>query len=128
MSKEFTKNLGALNGSVKNYVQTKIDLVKLTFLEKSTRFISSYFSMQIVILFAMLIIGFVAAAFAVWYGETYHNYFEGLLLAGGLLVLVGILFLILRKRIVTRFVLRNFSDIMYEDETTMANNATNKSG
>lgn len=126
MSKEFTKNLGALNGSVKNYVQTKIDLVKLTFLEKSTRFISSYFSMQIVILFAMLIIGFVAAAFAVWYGETYHNYYEGLLLASGLLVLVGILFLILRKRIVTRFVLRNFSDIMYEDETTMTNFATNE--
>lgn len=116
MSKELTQNLGALNGSVKSYVQTKIDLVKLTFLEKSTRFIASYLSFQIVIMFAILIIGFVAAALAVWYGEAYNNYFEGLLLAGGLLVLLAVIFIILRKRIVTRLVLKNFSDIMYEDE------------
>jgi hypothetical protein len=116
MSKELTRNLGELNGSVKNYVQTKIDLVKLTFLEKTTSFIAFYFNLQIVIMFAILIIGFIAGAFVVWYGDVYRSYFEGLLIAGGLLLLLTLIFIILRKVIVTRLILRNFSEIVYKEE------------
>jgi membrane glycosyltransferase len=116
MSKDLTKNLGELNGSVKSYVQTKIDLVKLRFLEKTTRFTSYLFTFLIVLMFLMLIIGFAASAFAVWYGETHNNYVTGLLIAGGVLILLALVFILLRKQIVTTSVLKNFSEILFEDD------------
>ncbi|MBW6534816.1 MAG: phage holin family protein [Mariniphaga sp.] len=116
MSKDLTKNLGELNGSVKSYVQAKIDLVKLRFLEKTTRFTSYFFTFLVVLMFIMLVIGFGATAFAVWYGETYNNYVTGLLIAGGVLILLALIFILLRKHIVTTSVLRNFSEILFEDE------------
>lgn len=115
MSKDLTKNLGELNGSVKSYVQAKIDLVKLQFLEKTTRFTSYFFTFLFVLMFIMLIIGFAATAFAVWYGQTYNNYVEGLLIAGGALIILALVFILLRKQIVTTSVLRSFSEILFEE-------------
>ena len=40
MSNELVKNLGELNGAVKNYVQAQIDLAKLLLLEKASRLIT----------------------------------------------------------------------------------------
>lgn len=116
MSKELTKNLGELNGSVKSYVQVKIDLVKLRFLEKTTRFTSYLFTFLVVSMFLMLVIGFAATAFAVWYGETYNNYVTGLLIAGGALIFLALIFILLRKQIVTTSVLKNFSEMLFEDD------------
>jgi membrane glycosyltransferase len=116
MSKDLTKNLGELNGSVKSYVQAKIDLIKLRFLEKTTRFTSYLFTFLIVLMFLMLIIGFAATAFAVWYGETYNNYVTGVLIAGGVLILLALVFILLRKQIVTASVLKNFSEMLFEDD------------
>lgn len=115
MSKDLTKNLGELNGSVKSYVQAKIDLVKLQFLEKTTRFTSYFFTFLFVLMFIMLIIGLAATAFAVWYGQTYNNYVEGLLIAAGALVILALVFILLRKQIVTTSVLRSFSEILFEE-------------
>jgi len=115
MSDELTKNIGELNGSVKSYVQAKIDLAKLTFIEKSTRLTGYLLNFVVIACFVMLILGFGAAAFAVWYGQSTGNYFEGLLIAGGILLGAGILFIVLRKKIVTTSIIRNFSDILFNE-------------
>lgn len=116
MSKNLTENIGELGGSAKNYVQVKIDLAKLTLLEKVTRFTSYLFSVIVVMLFLLLAFGFGAAAFAVWYGQTYNNYFEGVLIAGGGLILLALLFVLLRHKIITNPLIRNFSDILFDDD------------
>jgi len=116
MSKNLTDNIGELGGSAKSYVQAKIDLAKLTLLEKVTRFTSHLFSMIVIMLFSMLIFGFGAAAFAIWYGQTYNNYFEGVLIAGGCLIVMALIFILLRHKIVTNPVLKNFSDILFDEE------------
>lgn len=116
MSKNLTDNIGELGGSAKSYVQAKIDLAKLTLLEKVTRFTSHLFSMIVILLFSMLIFGFGAAAFAIWYGQTYNNYFEGVLIAGGCLIILALIFILLRHKIVTNPVLKNFSDILFDEE------------
>ncbi|SHJ29604.1 Putative Holin-X, holin superfamily III [Tangfeifania diversioriginum] len=116
MSKDLAKNIGELNGSVKSYVQAKVDLAKLTLLEKVSRSISYLFNMIVVTLLFSLVIGFGAAAFAVWYGQTYHNYFEGVLIAGGFLIIVAVGFLLFRKKIVTNSVISNFSEILFEED------------
>ncbi len=116
MSKELTKNIGELNGAVKSYVQTKIDLLKLSLLEKATRFTSYLFSFVIITMFVILIIGFAAAAFAIWYGQAYQDYVGGVLIAGGALIVVALVFILLRNKIVTNSVIRNFSDVLFDEE------------
>ena len=116
MSKNLTENIGELGGSAKSYVQVKIDLAKLTLLEKVTRFTSYLFNLIVVMLFFLLVFGFGAAAFAVWYGQTYNNYFEGVLIAGGGLIVMVLLFILLRHRLITNPLVRNFSDILFDDE------------
>lgn len=116
MSKNLTEDIGELGGSAKSYVKAKIDLAKLTLIEKTTRFTSYLFSMIVIMLFLILIIGFGAAAFAIWYGQNYNDYFEGVLIAGGFLIVLALLFILLRHQIVTNPVLRNFSDILFEEK------------
>lgn len=116
MSKNLTENIGELSGSAKSYVQAKIDLAKLTLLGKISRFTSSLFTLIVVVLFSMLVIGFGAAAFAIWYGQTYNNYFEGVLIAGGSLIVIGLIFVLLRHKILTNPLLRNFSEILFEED------------
>jgi hypothetical protein len=116
MSKNLTKNIGELSDSAKSYVQVKIDLAKLTLLEKVTRVTSYLFSVIVVMLFIFLVFGFGAAAFAVWYGQAFNNYFEGALIAGSGIIVLALLFILLRHKIITNPLVRNFSDILFDDE------------
>ena len=116
MSNDLSKNITELSDSVKNYVQTKVDLFKLSLLKKTSRFATYLFSFLIVVLFTTLILTFVAAAFAVWYGKTYDNYVDGVLIAAGCLFIIGTVFILLRKSIITSSVIRNFSEIMFGEE------------
>ena len=116
MSSDLSKNIAELSGSVKNYVQTRVDLLKLSLLKKISRFATYLFSVLIVVLFATLILAFLAAAFAVWYGQTYNNYVGGVLIAAGCLFVIGAVIILLRKVIITSSVIQNFSEIMFEEE------------
>ncbi|MDD4143526.1 MAG: hypothetical protein PHN68_02710 [Prolixibacteraceae bacterium] len=116
MSNKLVENLGELNGSVKNYVQVKIDLVKLTLLSKLTRLTTFLVNFLIVVLFVFLVIGFGATAFAVWYGQTYNNYFGGLLISGVSLIVLMLIFVLLRRHIITTTLIRNFAEILLEEE------------
>lgn len=116
MSKDIKSNFGELNDSLKEYVQIKVDLFKLSLLEKTTRFTSYLFVFQVVLKFVVLIVGFAAATFAVWYGEKHDNLVGGLLIATGVLIVLALVFIFFRKQLVTNPILRNFSEILMEDE------------
>lgn len=116
MSKKLTNNIAELNDSVKQYVQIKFDLFKLMLLKKSSSFVSYILGYLVIILFSLFIIMFLGAAFAIWYGQKFNNYLEGVLIATGILVLLAVLFIIFRKRILTNPLLKNFSEVLFEDE------------
>ena len=116
MSDKLTKNIAGLNDSVKQYVQARIDLVKLQLLKKVSQSLSFIFGLFVFILIAVLVLMFSGAAFAFWYGNTYNNYLEGVLIVVGFLVLISVLFLLLKNKILTSVFLRNFSEILFEDE------------
>lgn len=116
MSRNLKKDISNLNDSAKDYFQIKVDLIKVSLLEKSTRLTSLLINIWILVSLIIWLLGFVVAAFAVWYGNTYSNYTEGLLIAGGLILFAALLFVILRKKIVTTSVLQHFSKIIFDDE------------
>ena len=116
MSSELVKNLGELNGSVKSYIEARIDLVKLTLLEKTARLVTCLINYLVVILFSVMVIVFAAAAFAIWYGQTYDNYYEGVLIAAGILIVICLFYIMLRRQIITNPIIRNFSEVLFEED------------
>lgn len=115
MSSDLTKNISTINNSAKKYFETRVDLLKLSLLEKSTRLTSMFISLWILGFLLVLTVGFLFAAFAVWYGSEYGNYWGGLLIAGGGLLLVAVIFAVFRKSLVTSSVLRHYSKIIFDE-------------
>lgn len=116
MSDGLEKNFARLNDSVKDYLQTKVDLMKVSLLSKLTKLTAVMVYIWVIATFAILILIFAAAGFVVWYGETYHNFSEGFLLAGSFMILILVLFIIFRRRIVATPILRHYSEIIFEEE------------
>jgi hypothetical protein len=116
MSNKLKNNIAELNDSVKQYVQVKFDLFKLLLLKKTTTFVNYLLSYLVIILFSVIIITFLCAAFAVWYGQKFNNYVEGVLIATGILAILALLFIVFRKKIFTDTLLNNFSEILFDDD------------
>lgn len=116
MSKNLSDNINELSDVTKKYVQTRIDLVKLTVLSKATQVTSYLISNLILALGGALILFFVLAAFVVWYGQTYGDYLTGLLLAIGVLVVLFVLFALFRNQLISSMVLRKYSSMLFEEE------------
>ena len=55
-------------------------------------------------------------AFVVWYESMYGDYLTGLLIVLGLVVILGILFIIFRNNLITSKVLRTISSILLEPD------------
>jgi hypothetical protein len=116
MNKDLTESLEQLNGSVKNYVQVKLDLIKLTIIEKAATVISVIYVLSVVLFFFLLIIVVGVAAFAVWYGQTFNDYVSGLLIAGGGLILLMVILVVVGKKLLSNTIIRAFAGKMFSDK------------
>jgi hypothetical protein len=119
MSKDLTDDVGQLTGSVKRYIQAKLDLLKLTILEKATKVISIIYVLVVLLFFSLLIFAVGIAAFVVWFGETYNDFVGGLLIAGGGLIALTLLLTLLGKLILSNTIIRIFSAVMFKDDKTI---------
>lgn len=116
MSNDLTKSIGELNHSTKQYFQTKVDLIKISLLEKTTKITSFLVTFYVLASVLIWILVFIAAAFVAWYGKTNGNYYHGILLAAGGLLILFVLFILFRKKIITQTLLRNYSEILFQDD------------
>ncbi len=116
MSKDLKKDLSELSDSVKDYLQVKVDLLKLTFLEKTTKMASFLVGLQIIVWFVFIIFILVIAAFLTWYSQTYHNLLNGIYISAGFVVLIGLIFVLVSKYFMSTMLVRNFSKIIFEED------------
>jgi hypothetical protein len=115
MSKNLSDNFNGVTEAVKEYIQARIELMKLTALGKATQITTQIVSSLILILFSMIILVFAFVAFVVWYGQAYNDYLTGLLIAVGALVVLAILFYLLKKPLLTSIVLRGYLSLFFEE-------------
>lgn len=118
MSKDLSDNMLELNEAVKGYIQTRLDLVKVTILEKLAKFSLYLITFLIVILFVFLILACVTTSFIIWYEQTYHNMLVGLLIALGFLIGTGLLFIVFGKKLIIKNILQNISEILFDEDDT----------
>ena len=116
MSNGLEKDFSKLNDAAKDYLKTRVDLIKVSLLAKLTKLTAALINIWIIITFVILILIFAAAGFVVWYEQTYHNFSGGLLLAGGFILVIMLLFIIFRQKIVTTPILKHYSEIIFEED------------
>ena len=116
MGDKLTNHMAELSDAVKQYLQAKIDLVKLLLLRKVSKALTFVFDLMIIFLLAMLLVGFGGAAFAIWYGLTYGDYLTGVMIVTGFILLLLVVFLLVRKQLLASIFLSNISNILFEED------------
>ncbi len=115
MKTNLSDNFNDLNKTVQEYLKVRLDLIKLTLLEKMTKISVFIISTMIFILFGTIFFLFAATTFVVWYGNQYQDYLTGLFIVIGVIVLLGLLFYIFRSNLVTSSIIKKFSSILFEN-------------
>ncbi|WP_282591646.1 hypothetical protein [Gaoshiqia sediminis] len=116
MKSNLSDNFHELNQSVQDYLKVRLDLVKLTLLEKMTKISVFLISTVVFILLGMIFFLFATTAFVVWYGNQFQDYLTGLFIVTGVVVLIGLLFLLLRKSLITTTIIQKLSSILFEED------------
>lgn len=113
---DLSKSVSSITEVLKDYLNLKLDLLKLKIVEKSSN-AGIYFFTFISVLFAFFgVIIFLMFAFSFWYGEMTGNLAQGFLISAGVFFLVMILVYLLRKIIFGRSLIKSFASILFEED------------
>ena len=105
-----------LTKALEEYFFLRIDLVKLTAIEKITKVTVLIISIVVTVVLSGLFILFASAAFVVWYGQHYGDYLMGLFIISGFIVLLNILFYVFRGQLISSSIIKALSRIFFNDE------------
>ena len=83
---------------VKIYVETRIDLLKLKAIDKSSSFLSLLISMIIVILMSFIFIILLSVGIALFLGEMLGKTYYGFFIVAGFYLLVGLMLFAFRNK------------------------------
>ncbi len=111
-----SENFAEITAAIKSYINTRIDLLKLTLLQKITKagtFMLTFVSV-LVSLFAVMI--FLMFAFSFWYGQETGSLALGFLISAGVFFILLVLIYLLRRVIFSNTLVRIFSHILFSDE------------
>jgi membrane-bound ClpP family serine protease len=84
---------------VKSYVETRIDLLKLKAIDKSSSFLSLFISMLVVILIGFLFLILLSIGIALLIGDLLGKAYYGFLIVAGFYVVIGLVIFMLRDKL-----------------------------
>ena len=93
--------------NLKTYVNSKIDLYLLTCFEKIGKLFASLLSSIILVLIFFFCLLFITIALALWLGDKLNNLAEGFLLIGAFYFILGLIFIIFKKSLIDKKVIKN---------------------
>lgn len=111
-----SESIEALKESLERYLNLRVELVKLSVLTKVSKITVFLITSLVMILLGSAFLLFGAAAFVVWFGTTYGNYLLGLLIISGFILILGVLFYILRRPLISSVVIKAFAGILFEND------------
>ncbi len=111
-----TKNISEIFDLAQSFLLAKVDLWRLLLLEKLSK-AGSYFlgSLILITIFAFCLM-FLSFAFAFWYADKHGSLATSFILVAGFYLLLGILIFIFRKTIIARPIIKNLSEIIFEED------------
>ncbi len=116
MKTTLSNNFKELGDSVKEYFNIRLELAKLSIVEKLVKIIVLRISLLVIILATTILFLFASAAFVIWYGSNYQDYLTGLFIVMGFVVVLTLLFYVFRRILVESYFIRKLSSILLQDE------------
>lgn len=114
--KSFFENISELRENLLKFVETKVSYYGLVAFEKSAKLFSSLISSAVIILILLLSLIFFSGAAGLYLGQLLESYLLGLLIVGGFYLLLGIVFIIFRKKIFGPMVIKSMAETFFQDD------------
>jgi hypothetical protein len=94
-----TTSIEALIERVKSYVETRIDLLKLKAIDKSSSFLSLLITMIVVILVSFIFFIFINIGIALYLGDLLGKSYYGFFIVAGFYLIAGLVLFSLREKL-----------------------------
>ncbi len=98
----FSGEIGKLIQEIKEYLDLKYDIARLDITEKIVVLFSVFYSFMILVVLIPGIFMFLSFALSYYLGLVFGGYHWGFLIVGGLYFILAVIFLIFRKRLITK--------------------------
>ena len=109
-------NISQLSENVRDYVNLRIDLAKLTLTEKIARLASFFLIAVIFFILAMFLLLFLSMAFVFWFGNDIGPAWLGALIITAVYILGGVLIFVKRHQFFINPLVTHLSKILMEDK------------
>jgi len=87
---------------VKDYVNTRIELLKLKSVNKVSSILSKAITTVISLVLVFMVFLFLSAGLALYLGEVLGHYYYGFFIVGGFYIIIGLILIMARKAIFKR--------------------------
>jgi hypothetical protein len=109
-------NISSMTENVKDYINLRIDYIKLLLTEKIAR-LASYFMISVIFfILGMFLILFISLAFIFWYGDEIGPTFMGALIVIGFYVALGLAIYLMRYKLFINPMVKHLAKIIMEEE------------
>ncbi len=113
MKESITRELDELKKELEEYLQLRVDLVKLHIAGELSRFFSSFMTKTVLLYLFFFVFMFFSLAAALLLGSWLNSYALGFALMGGVFLLAAFIFWLLRKQLIERHVVQRFIELMF---------------
>ncbi|MEI6883103.1 MAG: phage holin family protein [Bacteroidota bacterium] len=109
-------NVSSITENVKDYINLRIDYIKLLLTEKIAKLASYLLISVIFFILAMFLLLFISFAFVFWYGEEVGPTFVGALIVVGFYIIMGLLIYAMRYKMFINPMVKQLAKILMEDD------------
>jgi hypothetical protein len=102
--------------NVKDYINLRIDYIKLLLTEKIARMASFFLLSVIFFILGMFLLLFISFAFVFWYGEEVGPIFMGALIIVGFYIVTGLTIYVMRNKLFVNPMVKHLAKIIMEEE------------
>lgn len=113
MKESITSELDELKKELEEYVQIRIDLIKLHIAGEMSRFFSSFMTKTVMFYLFFFVFMFFSIAAGLVLGSWLNSYALGFVAMGSLFLLAALIFWFLRKKLIERHVVQRFIELMF---------------
>lgn len=115
-SNRISDNVSSLTENVKEYVNLRVDYIKLVLTEKIAKLASFFLISVIFFILGMFLLLFISFAFVFWYGEEIGPTFVGALIIVAFYILMGLLIYGMRHKLFINPMVKQLAKILMEEE------------
>lgn len=106
-----------LKNDLTKYTELKLNYLKLEFIETFSTVFSKIISVWVTIMVGIIFFSFILIALAFYLGKILGAYHWGFLIVGGIFLLTGIIFFLLRNTLITNPLISSFMELLFFDKS-----------